>query len=226
MRKLTERDILILELIFCGLPLAYYLLRLPLMPETVPVHWNASGEADRFAGRLSFDMLFTSVTGYLGLLFGIGLRRLICSISKSESQQNAATVERIMKWTQAFMCLLFTGMSLYFINCTALAEEPGPDFLWKLGFAVLGLVLATVGNTLPKLRRSSLSGARTKYSMSSDEAWQKTQRYAGRVMMICGAALCAVCLLPPATGKAAALAAAAALVAVTVLVVGYRGGER
>ena len=113
MRKLTERDILILELIFCGLPLAYYLLHLPLMPEQVPVHWNASGEADRFAGRFSFDMLLMTVLGYLGLLFGIGLRRLICSISKSESQQNAATVERIMKWTQAFMCLLFTGMSLY-----------------------------------------------------------------------------------------------------------------
>ena len=54
MRKLTDREVLILELIFCGLPLVYYLLRLPFMPETVPVHWNASGEADRFAGRVWF----------------------------------------------------------------------------------------------------------------------------------------------------------------------------
>ena len=51
MKRLTDREVLILELIFCGLPLVYYLLRLPFMPETVPVHWNASGEADRFAGR-------------------------------------------------------------------------------------------------------------------------------------------------------------------------------
>ena len=51
MKRLTDREVLILELIFCGLPLVYYLLRLPFMPETVPVHWNASGEADRLAGR-------------------------------------------------------------------------------------------------------------------------------------------------------------------------------
>ncbi|HIS97186.1 MAG TPA: SdpI family protein [Candidatus Scatomorpha pullistercoris] len=225
MRKLTERDILILELIFCGLPLAYYLLRLPLMPETVPVHWNASGEADRFAGRFSFDMLFTSVTGYLGLLFGIGLRRLICSISKSESQQNAATVERIMKWTQAFMCLLFTGMSLYYVNHITLSKTPGSDFIMKLGGVVIGLVLIVTGNQLPKLRRNGTSGARTKYSMSSDEAWQRTQRYAGCVMILAGVALLAVSLLPSMTTGAAAAAIAAALIAVVVPVVLYRGGK-
>ena len=71
MRKLTDREVLILELIFCGLPLVYYLLRLPFMPETVPVHWNASGEADRFAGRFSFDTVLISVIGYFGLLFGL-----------------------------------------------------------------------------------------------------------------------------------------------------------
>lgn len=118
MRKLTDREVLILELIFCGLPLVYYLLRLPFMPETVPVHWNASGEADRFAGRFSFDTVLSGAIGYFGLLFGIGLRKMICSVSKSESEQNTQTVERIMKWTQAFMCLLFTGMAFDFVYST------------------------------------------------------------------------------------------------------------
>lgn len=225
MRKLSDRQVLALELMFCTLPLAYYLLRLPLMPEQVPVHWNASGEADRFAGRFSFDMLFTAALGYLGLLFGIGLKRMICSISKTETSQNEEAVERIAKWTQAAMCLLFTGMSAYFIGCTALAEEPGSDFLWKLGTAVVGLVLAGVGNMLPKLRRNSLSGARTRYSLSSDEAWYKTQRYAGRVMLLSGAALFLVSLLPMVTGEAAALAALAAFAVMTVLTVSYKGGK-
>ena len=79
MRKLTDREVLILELIFCGLPLVYYLLRLPFMPETVPVHWNASGEADRFAGRFCFDTVLSGAIGYFGLLFGIGLRCACCS---------------------------------------------------------------------------------------------------------------------------------------------------
>ena len=223
MRKLTDREVLILELIFCGLPLVYYLLRLPFMPEPVPVHWNASGEADRFAGRFSFDTVLSGAIGYFGLLFGIGLRKMICSVSKSESEQNTQTVERIMKWTQAFMCLLFTGMAFDFVYSTGEAGRHGAGFLLKLGAAVIALTFIAVGNLMPKLRRNSLSGARTKYSLSSDEAWHKTQRFAGRVMLCAGAALLLITLIPMVSGAAAIAAALAAMALSCIAVAAYKG---
>lgn len=223
MRKLTDREVLILELIFCGLPLVYYLLRLPFMPETVPVHWNASGEADRFAGRFSFDTVLISVIGYFGLLFGIGLRKMICSVSKSESEQNTQTVERIMKWTQAFMCLLFTGMAFNFVYSSGAGSTQDSGFLLKLGAAVIALTFIAAGNQFPKLRQNSLSGARTKYSLSSDEAWHKTQRYAGRVMLCAGVALLVITLLPMVSGAAAIAAAIAAMAVVCAAVAAYKG---
>lgn len=223
MKRLTDREVLILELIFCGLPLVYYLLRLPFMPETVPVHWNASGEADRFAGRFSFDTLLISVIGYFGLLFGIGLRKMICSVSKSESEQNTQTVERIMKWTQAFMCLLFTGMAFNFVYSSGAGSTLDSGFLLKLGAAVIALTFIAAGNQFPKLRRNSLSGARTKYSLSSDEAWRKTQRYAGRVMLCAGEALLLITLLPMVSGAAAIAAAIAAMAVVCAAVAAYKG---
>lgn len=225
MRKLSDREVLILELIFCGLPLVYYLLRLPFMPETVPVHWNASGEADRFAGRFSFDTVLIGAIGYFGLLFGIGLRKMICSVSKSESEQNAQTVERIMKWTQAFMCLLFTGMAFNFVYSSGAGSTQDSGFLLKLGAAVIALTFIAAGNQFPKLRRNSLSGARTKYSLSSDEAWHKTQRYAGRVMLITGAVLLLVILIPVVSATAAAVAALAAMIVICVAIASYRGGK-
>lgn len=223
MKRLTDREVLILELIFCGLPLVYYLLRLPFMPETVPVHWNASGEADRFAGRFSFDTVLISVIGYFGLLFGIGLRKMICSVSKSESEQNTQTVERIMKWTQALMCLLFTGMAFNFVYSSGAGSTLDSGFLLKLGAAVIALTFIAAGNLLPKLRRNSLTGARTKYSLSSDEAWHKTQRYAGRVMLCAGAALLVITLLPMVSGAAAIAAAIAAMAVVCAAVAAYKG---
>lgn len=225
MKKLSAREVLILELIFCGLPIVYYLLRLPFMPERVPVHWNASGAADRYAARFSLDMLFTSIMGYLGLLFGIGLRKMICAISKSESEQNAQTVERIMRWTQAFMCLLFTGMAFYSVYSSGTGSTQDSGFLFKLGVAVIAMTFIAAGNQLPKLRRNSLSGARTKYSLSSDEAWHKTQRYAGRVMLITGAALLVITLLPQVTATASLLTLLAALAIVCISVLGYKGGK-
>lgn len=223
MKRLTDREVLILELIFCGLPLVCYLLRLPFMPETVPVHWNASGEADRFAGRFSFDTVLISVIGYFGLLFGIGLRKLVRSFTAVQPGQNTEIVERIMKWTQALMCLLFTGMAFDFVYSTGEAGRHGAGFLLKLGAAVIALTFIAVGNLMPKLRRNSLSGARTKYSLSSDEAWRKTQRYAGRVMLCTGAALLLITLLPMVSGAAAIAAALAAMVVVCAAVAAYKG---
>lgn len=223
MRKLTDREVLILELIFCGLPLVYYLLRLPFMPETVPVHWNASGEADRFAGRFSFDTLLISVIGYFGLLFGIGLRKLVRSFTAAQPGQNTETVERIMKWTQALMCLLFTGMAFDFVYSTGETGRQDAGFPFKLGAAVIALTFIAVGNLLPKLRRNSFSGARTKYSLSSDEAWHKTQRFAGRVMLSAGAALLVITLLPMVSGAAAIAAALAAAALSCIAVAVYKG---
>ncbi len=223
MKRLTDREVLILELIFCGLPLVYYLLRLPFMPETVPVHWNASGEADRFAGRFSFDTLLISVIGYFGLLFGVGLRKQVRSFTAAQPGQNTEIVERIMKWTQALMCLLFTGMAFDFVYSTGETGRQDAGFPFKPVAAVIALAFIAVGNLLPKLRRNSFSGARTKYSLSSDEAWHKTQRYAGRVMLCAGAALLLITLIPMVSGAAAIAAALAAMALSCIAVAAYKG---
>ena len=43
MGRLSKRDALLLEALFCALPLVYYLLRLPSMPETVPLPGRRRG---------------------------------------------------------------------------------------------------------------------------------------------------------------------------------------
>ena len=97
MGRLSKRDALLLEALFCALPLVYYLLRLPSMPETVPVHWNAAGEATRYAARFSFDTILSCFIGYMGLLLGCGLRAV--------SSENHAAVERIMAWIEALLII-------------------------------------------------------------------------------------------------------------------------
>ena len=166
MGRLRKRDALLLEALFCALPLVYYLLRLPSMPETVPVHWNAAGEATRYAARFSFDTILRCFIGYMGLLLGRGLRA-VSSDKKSENH-------------------------------------------------------AAVGNQLPKLKRNPLSGARTRYSMSSDAAWYRTQRYAARVLLLSGAALLIITLLPVASPNASLISTAAALVIPVILIAAYR----
>lgn len=225
MRRPSDR-LLVPELIFCALPLAYYLLRLPSMPETVPVHWNAAGEVTRYAPRFCFEMLLLGCLGYFGLLLGMAVRSSALGLTKDEKNMDHAVVDRLMRWVQALMCLLFTGMALYDISKLCLGQEPGQGFAWKLGMAVIALSLIVTGDQLPKLQRNRYSGARTAYSMSGDEAWHKTQRYAGRVMMAAGAGLLVITLLPVVSAEGSVLAAAAALAAVLILTLSYKGGKK
>ena len=130
-----------------------------------------------------------------------------------------------MAWNEALLCLLFTGMAFYFTYSLTASQEPGDGFILKLGAAVIALTLIAVGNQLPKLKRnplSALSGARTRYSMSSDEAWYRTQRYAARVLLLSGAALLIITLLPLASTEASLISTAAALVIPVILIAAYR----
>ena len=43
-----------------------------------------------------------------------------------------------------------------------------------------------LGNVMPKLKRNSLMGLRTKWSLSSDEAWRKSQRFGGITLAVTG----------------------------------------
>lgn len=128
-----------------------------------------------------------------------------------------------MKWTQAFMCLLFTGMAFNFVYSSGAGSTLDSGFLLKLGAAVIALTFIAAGNQFPKLRRDSLTGARTKYSLSSDEAWHKTQRFAGRVMLCAGAALLLITLIPMVSGAAAIAAALAAMALSCIAVAAYKG---
>lgn len=101
MGRPSKRDALLLEALFCALPLVYYLLRLPSMPETVPVHWNAAGEATRYAARFSFDTILSCFIGYMGLLLGRGLR----AVFRDKKSENHAAVERIMAWNEALLII-------------------------------------------------------------------------------------------------------------------------
>ena len=138
-------------------------------------------------------------------------------------QARFPTVERIMRWTEAAECLLFTGIALHGVIRTCSGESTDNGFIMKLGAAVVALVLIAAGNQLPKLRRNSVSGARTKYSLSSDEAWYKTQRYVGRALMLAGATLLIVTLMPFITAGMACAATLAALVVVCAAALNYRG---
>lgn len=161
-----------------ALLLAVFGAALAFLPDTVPVHYNFAGEADRMGSKLEF-LLFPGIMAGMGAVFALIARRC----GKRDTKEGALT-EKILLITAFFEVLLFGGLGLYFMWKAAryTPGDVGPaasaDFMRFLGIGT-GVLLVLLGNVMPKAARNAVFGLRTKWSMANDEAWRRSQRFGG-----------------------------------------------
>jgi uncharacterized membrane protein len=80
---------------------------------------------------------------------------------------------------------MFSGLHLLIVRASLDATPRLSDAVWVLG----GAVLVVAGGLMPRASRNSLFGFRTKWSMASDENWQRAQRVGGVSCALCGIAM-------------------------------------
>ena len=154
-------------------------LFLTVAPDTVPLHYNAAGEINRWGSKYEY-LLFPFFSAVMGIFMDLLSRRE----GKQGRPENAAVVAGMGIW----VLVLFNGLWAFFLwkglkgtDLTA-TNDLGVKGLYLLLMAAL----IPVGNRMPKARRNSLFGLRTKWSMASDTCWQKSQRIGGYLLMLTG----------------------------------------
>lgn len=184
-------------ILLIALSLAANGLAFRLLPENVPLHWNFAGEADRFGNGLEL-LLIPAIGGLAGGIFALIARQ--CG---KKGSREGALAEKILLWSGILEVVLFGGMGLYFL-WKAGTYTPGDTLtLPKVLLAILdapglwlGVLFVVLGNAMPKVRRNDVFGVRTSGSMSSDEAWRKSQRLGGASAVALGfAQVLSGCLL-------------------------------
>jgi hypothetical protein len=68
--------------------------------------------------------------------------------------------------------------------------------LTMLLFPLLGLLFIAVGNWLPKIKQNSTLGIKIRWTLYSEENWNKTHRFAGFVWVIGGVIFCLMGFVP------------------------------
>ena len=58
--------------------------------------------------------------------------------------------------------------------------------IYAVILAVLGIPFIIIGNYMPKTTRNITMGIKIKWTLSSDENWNATHRFAGKVYVVCG----------------------------------------
>jgi uncharacterized membrane protein len=159
---------------------AWAWVRLP--PDAqVPVHWNLEGEIDRFGSKaealLFMPAVAVGVTLLLWLLPRLDPRR--ANVEASAKFWNAVTIGVVALLAYIHVLLVLS----------AVGGAVGPIEYVMPGVATLMIV---IGNYLSKTRSNWFGGVRTPWTLSSDYAWEKTHRWAGRLFVATGVATIAV----------------------------------
>lgn len=142
---------------------------------SVPVHWNILGEPDRYGGKAE-ALLPLPVIGAFILLLMWGLPKL--EPLRENIEASAKLWQTVMIGVLMILALLHGALILSVFG----AQIPILDYATP----ALGLFFAALGNYLGKSRRNWFVGVRTPWTLSSDDVWEKTHRFAGRAFVAIG----------------------------------------
>lgn len=164
---------------------------LTIAPEVVPVHYGVGGNVDRWGSK--YELLLLPAIS----LLGGAVMLLTGKFGTKGEPQNERVVGVITIW----MLILFNGLWAFFMvkalqGGTVHVNLSEQSMKW-VAMALLGSFIP-LGNLMPKVKRNSMLGLRTKWSMANDVCWQKSQRLAGFCMVSTGIVGIAVTAIAPA----------------------------
>jgi uncharacterized membrane protein len=159
-----------------------YEARGSLLPEKVPVHWNAEGKADGFVPREGQSLLV-----YLLLLPGVmGLMVLLTLVLPWLSPKHFE-IDRF-RGTYGYIMFLIVALFAYIQIANVLGMMERPLDTAKLLIGGIMLFFALLGNVMGKVRRNFYVGVRTPWTLASDAVWDATHRLAAWLMVLGGVA--------------------------------------
>lgn len=154
-------------------------------PEQVPIHWNAKGEVDNYAGKTFGAFLFPGIIIFLYLLFLV----LPNLDPRKEHYQKFSNVYHYFKTG----LILFMAAIYFVTSLSALGYPMNIKLIVPLG---VGLLFILIGALLPKIKSNWFFGIRTPWTLSSEKVWQKTHEVGGKIFILGGLALMVLGWLP------------------------------
>lgn len=151
--------------------LVFGLIMQPKLPEKLPVHWNASGQVDRYGGQAEALYLMPAISLFLLLLLW-ALPQLSPKgkdIEAFRPQYDATIVALCALMTAIHVAVLLNAMRSFDVS--------------RVVFGAVCLLFVFIGNLLGKTTRNYWMGIRTPWTLESDAVWEKTHRMAGRWMV-------------------------------------------
>lgn len=144
------------------------------LPDPMATHFNFHNEPDGWTGKAF------AVFGMPLVLLGLHLMCLMLSCMSNIQMQNVSSKVKIL------MLLIVPAVSLLVTVLSYGYALGAPFAIDRIVWVFVGVVFALVGNYLPKMRRSTITGIRLPWTLADEEIWNRTHRFAAPVWVVCG----------------------------------------
>ncbi len=165
--------LLIITSIIILLPMLVGVILWDQLPEQIPTHWNADGDVDSWSSKAF------AVFGLSGILLGA---QWLCTLGTAADPKKANHPDKILQLVLWIIPVL--SVVLYTITyAVALGKEVRMEVIMPV---LMGLIFTIIGNYLPKCKQNYTIGIKIPWTLNSEENWNKTHRFAGRLWTVCG----------------------------------------
>ena len=158
------------------LPILVGLILWNQLPDQIPSHWNASGEIDGWSSKP-----FT-VFGIPLILLAFQWLCVLGTGSDPKKENHPAKILHLVLWVIPVLSALLHVL----VYCAALGKDVRMEVVMPV---FIGLLLTVVGNYLPKCKQNYTIGIKIPWTLNSEENWNRTHRFAGRLWTVCGLAI-------------------------------------
>ncbi len=151
------------------IPLAYLAYLWEKLPQKVPMHWNASGEIDRYGNKTELIFLIFMMPVFTYLIFLI-----MPIIDPKKKLEKMGKKFDVLKF---YLVLFMTVLSIWIIHSTYTKSLGNPNYILML----IGLLFLILGNFFKTIAPNYFIGIRTPWTLESEIVWKKTHKMAGKL---------------------------------------------
>ncbi|MDP2737059.1 MAG: SdpI family protein [bacterium] len=155
------------------------------LPERVATHWNFAGEVDGWGSGQAQAIALPLLTTGMYILFLL----LPYLDPKKERYEQFSKIYHIFK-----NIILSLMVVIYFV-----IGLNGLGYNLPVGVIIpglIGLLFIVLGNYMGKIKMNWFMGIRTPWTLSSEEVWNKTHRFGGKMFILAGFLMMAQIFLP------------------------------
>lgn len=182
-----HKKVLILTSLLTLLPILVGLLLWNKLPAKFATHWGIDGQADGWSS-LSFAVFAPPL-----IMLAV---QWLCVLVTAKDPKNQGRNHKplgLVLWiipiTSNLCCGLMYALAL------------GAEFsITSVMVAAMGLMFAAIGNYLPKCRMNHTIGIKVPWTYTSEDNWNATHRFGGRVWMIGGLVMILSAFIPGELG--------------------------